>query len=253
MSPLIFKIQKFSVHDGPGIRTTVFFKGCPLRCQWCHNPESQTYDDPDSIARAWQLDELVTELMKDRIFYDESGGGVTLSGGEPLAQEPAYIYALAKKLHTRGVRLAIDTCGDVPWECFFAILPFTDMFLYDIKSLDDKKHWALAGASNERILQNLIALGQENVNICLRLPLMGGVNDSLTDAEQLVAWLAAENVCPYYVNLLPYHDYGGHKYSRLGWEKPDFTAPSQTQLDTLLAYWQSCGYRAGVGGGILRG
>ncbi|HLQ41093.1 MAG TPA: 4Fe-4S cluster-binding domain-containing protein, partial [Tetragenococcus sp.] len=125
--PVIFNIQKFSVHDGPGIRSTVFFKGCPIRCKWCHNPESQNYHAElmknkdgveETIGKEYPIKELVNELLKDQLFYDQSGGGVTFSGGEVMTQPQHYVVETARRLHGRGINLAIDTCGVAPEENF---------------------------------------------------------------------------------------------------------------------------------------
>jgi len=236
----IYKIQKFSIHDGPGIRTTVFFKGCPLRCLWCHNPESQPFGGDPAIP----LNQLVAELEADRIFYDESGGGVTLSGGEPLAQDMDYIELLTKTLKSRGISAIIDTCGLVPYENFRRVLPYTDMFLYDLKLLDDVLHTTYTKASNERILANLAQLGRDKANICLRLPLLAGINDSLEDMEKIAAWLQDKGVNPAFISLLPYHLYGRNKYADLGLDAPpQFGTPDEAQLGVLKDFWQRREYR----------
>jgi len=247
-SPLIYKIQKFSVHDGPGIRTTVFFKGCPLRCKWCHNPESQSFDGEP--GQAWQIPALIDELEKDQIFYEQSGGGVTLSGGEPMAQDTDYITALLQELSRRGIHTAIDTCGDAPWEAFEAVLPYTDFFLYDLKLWDNEQHIAFTEASNEQIVSNLSRLAQRGAKICLRLPLIADLNDSLADAEALADWLDTEGIYPISLNLLPYHEYGNSKYTQLGLETPRFTPPTQDHLRKLQAFWEHRGRKAAIGGAI---
>jgi len=247
---MIYKIQKFSVHDGPGIRTTVFFKGCPLRCLWCHNPESQSFE-PGHIGKKWPLPRLIAELEKDRIFYEESGGGVTLSGGEPLAQDMDYVKLLVQTLAERGISVVIDTCGDVPYESFRKILPYTDMFLYDLKFLDTHLHETFTGASNQRILSNLVRLGQEKIKICLRLPLLAGINDSLETMEAVNAWIDQNNIRPFFINLLPYHLYGRSKYADLGLEAPmEFQTPDQNRLDMLKDFWEQQGHPVGIGGHI---
>ena len=233
----IFKIQKFSIHDGPGIRTTVFFRGCPLRCQWCHNPEALK---PGGKPDEWVLNQLITELEKDRIFYDESGGGVTLSGGEPLLQD---ISQLAQMLKERGISVVIDTCGDVPHDHVRKIIPYTDLFLYDIKMLETYLHRDLTGSSNERILDNLVSLSRENVDFWLRLPLLSGINDGIEHMEKIASWLNENSVRPSFVSLLPYHQHGRSKYSDLGFDTPqDFKTPDQNQLDAIKYFWEGIGY-----------
>ena len=260
--PLVFNIQRFSVHDGPGIRTTVFFCGCPLRCRWCHNPEGQAFPGEGVISGAspasaagsfWPVPALVGELEKDRIFYDESGGGVTLSGGEPLALDMGYIARLALELKRKGIHIAVDTCGDVPYESFRSALAWADLFLYDLKLLNDDLHISLTGASNRRILANLSLLGRDGAPIILRLPLLSGINDSIEDMESIADRLAAENVKPYFISLLPYHLFARGKYSDLNLAHQEFSTPDAERLKILAEYWTQIGYPAGIGGGIKLG
>jgi len=226
----------------------VFFKGCPLRCKWCHNPESQSFRQ-EGYGKKWSLSKLVTELEKDRIFFDESGGGVTLSGGEPLAQDIDYIKSLASALKARGISVVIDTCGDVPFENFCAVLPYTDIFLYDLKLLDTDLHMTLTGVSNNRILTNLALLGREKTKICLRLPLLSGVNDTLQDMEKIAIWLNENTILPFHISLLPYHLYGRNKYEDLAFDMPPiFDTPDQGQLKLLKNFWEDRGYPTGIGG-----
>ena len=250
--PLIYKIQKFSIHDGPGIRSAVFFKGCPLRCRWCHNPESWSFgNDPGQIGQEWTIPELIGELEKDRIFYEQSGGGVTLSGGEPMAQDIKYISALLRELNRKGISTAVDTCGYAPYENFEAVLPYTDLFLYDLKILNSKRHISLTQVPKEQILSNLSRLGRAGAKICLRLPLIAGLNDRLADMEKIAAWLEREGVRPVFVSLLPYHEYGNSKYARLGLESPDcFSPPGQDRLSEVKAFWEGRGYKTTIGGAI---
>jgi len=248
-APLIYKIQKFSIHDGPGIRSTVFFQGCPLRCKWCHNPESFSFGGES--GQEWSVPTLIEELEKDRIFYEESGGGVTLSGGEPMAQDMKYITELLQTLTRRGIRIAIDTCGEASWENFEAVLPYTDLFLYDLKLWDKERHIGFTGVSNEQIRLNLSRLGRSGAKICLRLPLIAGLNDSLADMEHIAAWLNAEGVRPIWISLLPYHEYGNSKYAQLGLESPPcFESPGQDRLYEIKAFWEHRGYQTAIGGAI---
>ena len=219
---LITSIQKYSIHDGDGIRTTVFFKGCQLRCVWCHNPETQSYKkqmlydaerctgcrncEPacpnrairgeegkvftdmrlcdgcgtcvdfcnqnlrEIVGREYSVDELVKELKKDEMFYEESGGGVTLSGGEVMTADMDYVEELAKKLYRHGITVTIDTCGQAPYENFARILPYVDTFLYDIKTMDSQIHKKYMGAGNETILSNLERLSAAGARIYIRIP-----------------------------------------------------------------------------------
>jgi len=261
---LVFNIQRYSIGDGPGIRTTVFLKGCPLACWWCHNPESQSPEPEISviegrctrcgacweacpqtppgavkgpartshgectrcgacveacptgaremIGRRMGVDDVLDEVLKDRIFYDDSGGGVTFSGGEPLMQ-PTFLRELLAACRREGLHTAVDTCGYAPYEELLAAAAHTDLFLYDLKLLEDQEHRRHTGASNALILDNPRALGNSHGNVWLRIPLVPGVND---DAAQLdaAARLAASLPGVRHVDLLPYHDLGRHKAAR---------------------------------------
>lgn len=276
--PLIFNIQKYSLHDGEGIRTTVFFKGCPLSCSWCHNPESQRFEaellfhadrctgcgacsqacpqravsmeslsppDPalpgkflprldrslcqgcgtcaaacpygarEAAGKEYPLPELIRLLKKDWMFYERSGGGVTLSGGEPLAQDMDYIEELARRLHALGYSVDIDTCGCVPYEHIRRVLPYTDTFLYDIKLIDPRAHLAHTGVDNRLILENLKALSADGGKIQIRLPLIDGVNATEKHLTDIISFLQDNAINPYRINLLKYHSTGSGKYARL--------------------------------------
>ena len=173
MTGVIFDLKKFAVHDGPGIRTTVFFKGCPLKCRWCHNPEGRhpelqaafrgtrntgeksTDTTKDAmIGRTVSVQQLMREIKKDEIFYDQSGGGVTFSGGEPMMQID-FLFEILTACRKEGIATAVDTCGFTSYENFTRILPLVDLFLYDIKLIDDRTHKKYAGQSNRVILENL--------------------------------------------------------------------------------------------------
>lgn len=224
-APYIFNIQKFSTHDGPGIRTTIFFKGCPLHCDWCHNPESQRFEpeemlDKDQreqmIGRQYTIDELVRIVQADQIFYDQSGGGVTFSGGEVLAQNSAYVSELARRLQEIGITVAIDTCGAVPWSQFEAVLPYSDIFLYDLKFINSQLHEQYTGAPNTLVLENLKRLNTAGAQIYLRLILLEELNTTTTMLQRLQDWLQQEKIQLQEIDLLPYHDFGRDKYAQLG-------------------------------------
>jgi pyruvate formate lyase activating enzyme len=273
---LIFNLQKYSVHDGPGIRTTVFLKGCPLCCDWCHNPESISPRreilvvsprctacgecravcpfgatasgngvwpprNPDCtlcaacvdacptgarqmIGREMTVAEVVAEAVKDRIFYEDSGGGVTISGGEPLAQ-PRFTIALARALQAAGMRVALDTTGFGCTEHLLAAAACADLVLYDLKAFDEARHRELTGVSNHGILENLRALNAQHRNVWIRIPVVPGFNDDLADLEQ-IAELVATLRSVTLVNLLPFHRSGLHKYARLGWSHSLAGVPS---------------------------
>ena len=263
----IFNIQRFSIHDGPGIRTTVFFKGCPLRCWWCHNPEGQTLErellvfnnrcigcgtcasvcergaitikegkvlidrekcdlcgkcvencSTRGLEFAGKLvtDEwLLKELKKDIIFFDQSGGGVTISGGEPLMQFE-FLLSLVKMLKEEGIHVTVDTSGYGEWDKLKQLANNVDLFLYDIKLIDNEKHKKYMGVSNEIILKNMQKLVNEKTNIAPRIPLIPGVNDDIEDIKQFAKFLGGLGFRT--VNILPYHDFGREKYIRAGKE-----------------------------------
>ena len=261
---LISNIQKFSTHDGPGIRTTVFMKGCPLRCAWCHNPETQTsgpeivwFEDRcigcmtcidacpkgaltkggagiridsekcdhcgkcaeacpslalERLGREMSVAELMKEVAKDEPFYDQSHGGVTLSGGEPLLQD-AFAEDFLKACKRKGYHVAVDTCGAVPWRAIERVLPYVDLFLYDVKLLDNAKHKRYTQAPNKLILSNLRRLAVHCADIWIRMPLIPGINDDpihIHHVGELVCELGLKEVF-----LLPYHKMARAKYERL--------------------------------------
>lgn len=317
--PLITNIQKYSIHDGRGIRTTIFFKGCPLSCQWCHNPETQSFQgavlfyqdrcigcgacarscpegaihikedfgksstegvfpavegvgkgNPEGIGSSsedkkravtdssrckacgsclddclhnarelcgtrWEIRDLVKEALKDRAFYETSGGGVTLSGGEVLAQDTDYIGGLMKLLHERGISVFVDTCGAVPRQVFERVLPYTDTFLFDIKLLDSAKHEKYTGRGNEQILDNLKWLSAQNAGIWIRIPVIGGVNDSEEEIREIGLFLKENQIRYRQIHLLPYHNTGSGKYEHLGknYEGKEFFVPDQEKMERL--------------------
>lgn len=260
----IFQIERYSTHDGPGIRTTVFLKGCPLHCQWCHNPESQSHDPelifrdnrciqcwdcisackrdalscPDQVlsldrdkcnlcgdcaricdsqalelvGRVVTVSDVISEVEKDVPFYDESAGGVTFSGGEPLAQ-PNFLMQLLRCCKEREIHTAVDTSGLIGRDILEEISKYVDLFLYDLKLMDDNKHIAFTGASNRLVLRNLDCLSARHSNILVRVPIIPGINDDDRNITELGRYLATLPQPPP-VKLLPYHRAGVHKYAR---------------------------------------
>ncbi|MDP4281162.1 MAG: glycyl-radical enzyme activating protein [Bacteroidota bacterium] len=227
---LIFDIRRFSVHDGPGIRTTIFFKGCPLHCLWCHNPESQS-NKPENTVRKIALDrkrynvleitgewmtveEVIHRSMEDVLFYEESGGGVTLSGGEPMEQIQ-FLVELLQKLKEQAIHTAIDTCGFTSRENLKKILPYTDLFLYDLKLMDEAKHIKYTGVSNKKILENLIFLSRQKKKIIIRFPVIPDITDTEKNVTAMIRFIGEMPVRIKEIDLLPYHSIGKQKYARL--------------------------------------
>lgn len=209
---LLFNIQKFCLHDGYGIRTTLFFKGCNLKCGWCSNPESQSML-PDDAGRYYSLEEIMETVLKDKPFYDKSGGGVTLSGGEPLLQAE-FVCALADALHASGVTVGLETAANVPERVFAEVLSKCDFAHIDIKHWDDTKHRQGTGVGNSLILRNVRHALISGKPIMLRIPVIPGYNDSLEDARAFAALLSELGAND--VQLLPFHQLGEKKYGALG-------------------------------------
>jgi len=248
----IFDIKRFAIHDGPGIRTTVFFKGCPLRCWWCHNPEShkvlpenfdgcnikRSYnrlisDDESGLGKEVDVEYLMYEIEKDRIFYEESGGGVTFSGGEPFMQ-PEFLISVLKRCKANDINTTIDTSGYARWETMEPVFDFTDLFLFDLKVIDPKLHEKYTGVSNELILGNLLKLDHLKRKYFLRIPMVPGFTDTENNIKELTKLISSlKNVDG--INLLPYHRAGVGKYDK--YKKvnklPDTPAPSDKRMNEL--------------------
>lgn len=253
MKGMIFDIIRSSFVDGPGIRTTVFFKGCNLRCEWCHNPESQsprreiffykdrctrcgrcdslTVDDESFLCfndakeicgREYTVDEVMSEVVKDTSYYDNSNGGVTFSGGECMLQTD-FLCEILRRCKEKGIATAIDTAGHIPFESFEKVIPYTDLFLYDVKTMDCDAHKRYTGVDNRLILENLERLLKSNVPVWVRVPIVSGVNDSVEEMGKIKAFFD-KNGYPEKIELLPYHAMGEHKYEALGRKTPSFTA-----------------------------
>jgi len=261
----VFNIQRYSIHDGPGIRTTVFLKGCPLNCWWCQNPESQLsgqemifWEDRcigcgacstiypsgaiqikngipvtekekcilcgkciekcpalarEMIGKKMTAEEVLKEIEKDLVFYEESGGGVTFSGGEPLGQSE-FLESLLNCCQKKKIHIAVDTSGYISWGILDKITPKVDLFLYDLKIMDIKRHKKYTGVSNEIILENLKKLSSIHNNIFVRFPVIPGINDDYQNIKRMGEFLSSLKIAQ--VNLLPYHYIGIDKYKKVG-------------------------------------
>lgn len=240
MTATIFEIKRFAVHDGNGIRTTVFFKGCPLRCVWCHNPEGLSFEAQEAFyahkcigcgecknegfshesclgearilyGKTVTVEELLPMLLEDKDFYESSGGGVTLSGGECLMQAD-FCAELLKKLKAEGIHTAVDTCGFVSKEALNKAIPYTDVFLYDLKAYDEDIHIKCTGRSNKQILDNLKYLDSLGKNIEIRIPYVPEYN---ADQMKKIAHFLSTFKHITKIRVLPYHNYAGSKYEAL--------------------------------------
>ena len=207
----VFDVQRFCVHDGPGIRTTVFFEGCPLRCAWCHNPEAFRV----GRAAPRTVDEVVAEVLEDRDYYAVSGGGLTLSGGDPLVHVEAAV-ALLRAARSHGLHTAVQTSGVVPEASLAAVLDLVDLFQIDLKHMSSPRHRALTGAGNERVLASVAWLRARGAAVDVRVPLVPGVNDDDENLDAVAAWAAERGIGP--IGIVPYQRMYLDKYARLGLE-----------------------------------
>lgn len=292
---IVFDIKKYSINDGPGIRTTIFLKGCPLHCEWCHNPESQS-PRPEMIFRpgrcdlcgacleacqhaaiTWSLDgpltnreacqrcgecaevcysearqmvgrqmslpEVMAEIRQDLVFYEESGGGVTLSGGEPLFQKN-FSLAILKTCHKQNIHTVLDTCGYASWQAFEQVAPYVDLFLYDLKAIDPVKHLQYTGQSNESILANLERLSHLGANLLVRIPVIPGVNADNHEMKQIGAYLSSLPHPPP-VELLAYHNIAESKYAGLDipYTLSEIQPPAPHQMEVYTGLLRQYGLR----------
>ena len=252
----IFDIQRFSTHDGPGIRTIVFLKGCPLRCRWCCNPESQRYEIEEMlqngknkiIGRDVTVEEVLEEVKRDRPYYKRSGGGITLSGGESLLQ-PDFAINLLKACRENAINTAIETTGFAPREVIEKYLPYIDCFLMDIKHINSQKHKEFTTRPNEVILENARFIAQNAKKLIIRVPVIPTFNDTVEEIGEIAAFASSlPNVDE--IHLLPYHSMGRDKYAGLGREylMGDMKSPTKEYMQRLVEKAESYGLKAFVGG-----
>lgn len=254
---MVFDVQRYALHDGAGIRTLVFLKGCPLRCPWCHNPEGQQkrqqvmryQDGSEKIAgRKVSVEQILREVEKDTIFFDQSGGGVTISGGDPLLQ-PTFLAELLRAFKGHELRTAVETSGYARWEDVARVAPFVDLWLYDLKLMDPERHRRWTGVSNRRILANLGRLAASGARVIVRIPIVPGVNDDQENLEATGRFVAGLGTIGE-VHLLPYHRAALSKYERLSmpYSLGDTPEPTGEQMEELAAILQACGLRTKIGG-----
>jgi glycyl-radical enzyme activating protein len=303
MQGIVTDIQRCSVHDGPGIRTTVFLKGCNLRCAWCHNPEtlrpqpelrwdsdlcigcdacrlacasgalargptglqidpalcqrcgrcaSRCYAQAlNLVGKTMETEEVLAEVLADREFYLSSGGGMTVSGGEPLFQR-AFTLELLRRCREEGIGTALETNMDWPWNSLTALLPLVDVLMTDIKLFDPVRHAAWTGASNARLLANILRLGEVGTRLIIRTPLMAGVNDSEDEIDSIAGMISKISTLSYY-ELLPYHPLGTRKKMHSGTTEPGPTlaAPTMETLRQLAQIAARHGIEVRVAGKIV--
>ncbi len=256
VSGRIFDIQKFSVHDGPGIRTIVFLKGCALRCKWCCNPESQKSEIQTMIQKGKEkivgYDVTVREVLdivkQDMPYYRRSGGGMTLSGGEMLCQSD-FSYALLRSAKESAINTAVETTGFAPYEKIEKMLPYIDTVLMDIKHTNSEKHKAFTTQPNERILENAVKIAENANRLIIRTPVIPTFNDTeaeIADIAKFVSTLQGVKE----MHLLPYHSFGRDKYEGLGREYPmgDLPSPTMERMEKLKAVCERYGLICKIGG-----
>ena len=251
----IFNIQRFSIHDGPGIRTIVFFKGCVMRCAWCCNPESQEFEiqtliegDKEKITgRDVTVADIMPEILADMPYYRRSGGGVTLSGGEVLCQAD-FAAELLLECKRAGLHTAIESAGSLSYDKIEKLLPYLDLYLLDIKHMDSEKHKEYTGHRNELILENARKLAKSGVELIIRTPVIPGFNDSEEDIRRISRF--AREIGAKAHHLLPYHRLGADKYKGLGrnYSMKEVLPPTKERMEYLLSIAEECGIRAQIGG-----
>lgn len=254
---LIFNIQRYAIHDGNGIRTIVFFKGCPLACPWCANPESRQGVVPrtwqkngkcEVIGEWWTVDEVVAEVMKDEIFFRTSGGGVTLSGGEVLMQAP-FAKALLQALSELGIQTAIETSGCFEKQRLESLTPYLNQVLFDFKIMASNSAKTIIGIDIERVKENFdMLLAYPDIQVIPRVPLIPGMTTSVENLSAIITYLKTMHMTE--VHLLPFHQYGSYKYEALGWSyaMKDVQVLSVTELSAIKAQFETKGLTALIDG-----
>jgi len=256
MQGIVFDIKRFAIHDGPGIRSSIFFKGCPLSCWWCHNPESCTSDIQQlsfklkgSNILGWETTsyELLKNIEKDIIFYDESGGGITFTGGEPLLQAE-FLIETALLFKENDLHLTLDTTGFAAHNKFKKCVDLMDLVLFDIKHMDAKKHFELTGVGNNIIFQNLEYLIESGKEVFIRYPMIPGLNDCKENLKNMVDYFLSLKKIKR-IHLLPYHRIAEGKYQKLGLENKmqGIKEPSEQRVQDVKEFFEKYGFEIIIG------
>lgn len=252
----LFDIKRYAIHDGPGIRVTLFLQGCPLRCWWCHNPEgirtihgaSNAEQKPIKIIRTVTVREVLAEIEKDTVFFDESGGGVTFSGGEPLIQHQ-FLNAVLDECRRREIHTVVDTSGYAPTGVVQSVMDRVNLFLYDLKLMDDGEHERYTGVSNRPILENLRLLVESGKKVIVRFPLIPGINDTEENLSRMLDFLVSLQKIEK-MSILPFHQTAQAKYRRLELEDKTHTIqpPTPERIAVVKERFERAGFLVQVGG-----
>ncbi|TLX76514.1 glycyl-radical enzyme activating protein [Labilibacter sediminis] len=265
MEGKIFDIKRFALNDGPGIRTTVFFKGCPLKCSWCHNPESistkieefeqvrelggQRFSSIQTIGKIISSDSLLSELSKDEQFFQQSEGGITFSGGEPMLQVE-FLSDIITKCKNKNYNVVIDTAGFCKQADFDHILDQVDLFLYDIKIIDEKKHMDYTGVSNSVVLRNLEFILDKGANVIIRVPIIPDINNEDQDLKLLEEYLIDKKDRIREIHFLPFHNAAESKYKRFNkdYDLNGIKSQNPQELIDIKERFESKGFNVMIGG-----
>jgi len=266
MKGLIFSVKRYSIHDGPGIRVTFFMKGCPLSCIWCHNPEGispfpekvtrinkvgeREFSQIDDVGKYYSAGDIIGILEKEQVFINQSNGGVTFSGGEPMLQFEFLLESL-KACKAKGYHTAVDTSGYSSPENFESIIPFTDLFLFDLKHLDDNKHFEFTGVSNKIVIENFRLLLESGKDVMIRIPVIPGYNDDNELVEKFIKFVDNSKTDSIKkISLLPYHKIGSSKYKRFNVEfrMNNVEQPSAERMKQLKDKFSATGIKVKIGG-----
>ena len=249
MLGVISNIQRFTVHDGPGIRITIFLQGCPLDCWWCHNPESKSFCNQNANDENLRMtpEQLMTEIRKELVFMEESNGGVTFSGGEPFMQ-PGFLSKMLSLCKAEEIHTTVDTSGLVNQDVFNSLFLEPDLYLFDIKLIDPAKHKKYTGVSNSQILQNLKMLVDHKKEVNIRFPLIPGVNDTLENLNGVKKLMIQHHLKK--INILPFHRIAEAKYKKLHMENrmKGIKAHSESEIKNIHNFFIDAGFEAKIGG-----